>query len=761
MKRNIALGVLIISIGILFLLVRSSYMGERYEDLLISDEEYRSIVSSHVEKDGLVSKICFSGNRLIYDRGDEIYYYSLIEGDKNANNPLVQIDSDNNKLKVAVVKSRIDDDLIKNNGTVRMLVYDEKYYHEYGLKCTTLPILEIECPEEIGDYDSRVDLTLFDNSNKAFSRYIESEALMHIRGDSTRYLLKKGYRIKLVTESLGNHTRSNNISLLGMRKDDDWLLYAAFNDHEKIRNVFSTNLWADTVLTDNEYDIQTGMRYKYVESFVNGKYHGIYALGYPVDEKVTEYNGDITKNAIYKKRYWDSEDRITYPGGYALKSSVYEDIPEEILNDKNYGLLYRYYFELAAHAKDSEYLYKGIDLDNAMDFMLFMNLIQGWDNINDSDIRNMFIALEDEGDHIKGLYIPWDMDMTWGNKFTGDLDANNVMPYYISPDRNFIQENGYANQIIVNGDTEFLDGLIDKYWKLRSDEWSNENILSMIDDYEEQLFDSGAFLREMDRWPTGSYSDPDKGFDTFRDYVLARLSETDAYYDRLSELKDESIYIVRSAQYKDFLDKDFEFEINDRSILQNQNYLDLFEYMGINPDSITEDVRYIHCNPGQGRYEYIAAEREEYAGSNLFTFISNDETVVMNMDTDYVCSPILYNYKNLEYYVDAMRQVDKTVFIRFGDVSFVNGSSAEETMTKLGVDGVTASTDAIMYNFCTDEGIILDDFECSGNSIETDFGTLTYFETPEGAFGYYLNGSTLTDGEKQLADYYIDCVVMD
>ena len=108
--------------------------------------------------------------------------------------------------------------------------------------------------------------------------FIFSDGNIHVRGRTAQTYPKKGYRISLIQESLGGNTRPNHVSLLGMRQDDDWLLYAAYNDQEKIRNVFSSNLWKYTCATDNAQGMDIGMEYRYLELFVNGEYWGLYAL---------------------------------------------------------------------------------------------------------------------------------------------------------------------------------------------------------------------------------------------------------------------------------------------------------------------------------------------------------------------------------------------------------------------------------------------------------------------------------------------------
>ena len=52
----------------------------------------------------------------------------------------------------------------------------------------------------------------------------------------------------------------------------------------------------------------------------------------------------------------------------------------------------------------------------------------------------------------------------------------------------------------------------------------------MLDGYETKIFDSGAYLREMERWQKGSYEDPALKLSVFKSYVLERLKACDQYY---------------------------------------------------------------------------------------------------------------------------------------------------------------------------------------------------------------------------------------
>jgi hypothetical protein len=128
----------------------------------------------------------------------------------------------------------------------------------------------------------------------------------------------------------------------------------------------------------------------------------------------------------------------------------------------------------------------------------------------------------------------------------------------------------------------------------------------MLDEYEEDIYGSGAYRRDMERWPDGSYSNPDKGLDTFRKYVFDRLEKLDEYYDRIENLlKYNNLYITRSGQYEDFLDAKFVFEINDReTLLYDDDYRDFIRYIGVDANKVSQNVRYVIVDGRSKTVEY-------------------------------------------------------------------------------------------------------------------------------------------------------------
>ena len=91
-----------------------------------------------------------------------------------------------------------------------------------------------------------------------------------------------------------------------------------------------------------------------------------------------------------------------------------------------------------------------------------------------------------------------------------------------------------AMKLIELGDEGIKQRIAERYNELRMDQWSEERLNEMIDEYEEDIFLSGCYLRDMQRWPDGSYEDPDLMLSTFRSFVLARMAYMDKYVAALT-----------------------------------------------------------------------------------------------------------------------------------------------------------------------------------------------------------------------------------
>ena len=503
MKRLIE--VLILTIIILVLAILLGPLSKmKYDNLVIDEETWENIINerNYVEI-SFINNLKFNNYNLILD--NDTYYYSV-----TSYKPKIDYHSNNN-VKVAF-KKYITDELIKNNETLEMLVYTDTEYNIIKIKCTTLPTLSITYNDEVTKEEYiNMNLSLFDNSKGLIDRLVTSDGLIKYRGASTMVYPKKGYRINLREDDKPNH-----VSLLGLRKDDDYILYAAYNDPEKIRNVFSTKLWYETRY-NNLFNLSNGMEYKYVELFINNKYKGLYALGYPIDNKTL----NISLNEfMFKKTSWDnSESTVIFDNDMLGYDLIDND------NETLYGYLKEYYKKLL-YGNDINTIYDISDIDNAITMFLFNNLVQARDNGNKYNLKNIYISFKYYDGKLISIYTPWDLDFTFGN--IPSSSKNLTDSYALTPDVNIIMKINPAYMLKRIGDTNINKLIYAKYKKLRETVWSNENIKKILNSYENDIFNSGAYLRDVEAWPEGEYTN-NYNLKEFTNYVMLRLRYMDDY----------------------------------------------------------------------------------------------------------------------------------------------------------------------------------------------------------------------------------------
>lgn len=737
MKKVMRLFVLSISVLAGIYLLGFSKNPKKFSQCIVTEEQYKEIMEERVETANLLEGIVFDEETLFFDVKNRTFYYSLINGRTSAYDPDINIEDKTNCMEIAFMSEKITDKLIRDNQSIPFLVYDQEVYCQYELKCTTLPLMNIECSMEIKDDALPMQMTLFDNRQFASRRVLFSNGTIHVRGASTRTFPKKGYRISLARDSLGGHARSNDVSLLGMRQDDDWILYAAYNDPEKIRNVFCSNLWQYSCATDNAYGINTGMEYKYIELFLNGEYWGLYALGYPIDHRQLQMDKENETDKLYKIRGWVDARQLEFEEGGNVSAYKIENSSSSV---QNWLPLIRYYNNMYQNMHDNETLSAGIDIDNAIDVYLFFNMIQGWDNVAGETnyyLKNQYLSIVESSTGLKAVYCPWDMDITWG-------------AYGMTTDFNCIMESGYLNQLIENKDSFIIEKIFDKYWQLRAGQWSEEQINVMLDEYEADIYGSGAFLRDFQRWPDGEYADAAVGLASFRDYVMTRLQEADLYYERLQPLSERGVFVRRSATYKDFLECSFRIEIRDRDILADSDYVDLLQYIGVDIAMITDEIDTVLANPSEGEFEYLTSlnveetaldDSMERAGMKM-TFTKDNETTsfdfTRNMD---VSAYGIHTGTDALTYLYAAIVSGYQVIVEINNPSVWKNTECLEFFEQIGIqkDSINQNTDFIVWGGFEKPVTALDNFHISGSNSDTSLGKLSLFVNDEGIYGVYLN----------------------
>ena len=200
------------------------------------------------------------------------------------------------------------------------------------------------------------------------------------------------------------------------------------------------------------------------------------------------------------------------------------------LEGEDWEPLRLYYHTLLSLSPDiGDELYKIVDIENAIDLFLFLNMVQGIDHANlrgKNAIYNQFLTAKKTPDGtLKMLFTPWDMDNTWGMVFGN---------YEMDPSANVIMETNVVARLMELGDEQIVKRTIDRYWELRESVWSEEYMENMILDMEEDVFDSGAYARDYKLFHQGKESSQEIRYSEFINYVYDRLWYMDDYIDNLA-----------------------------------------------------------------------------------------------------------------------------------------------------------------------------------------------------------------------------------
>lgn len=468
--------VLLIFIAVIFLIGIKYSILDSDDIILIDAKNLTAIEESRNEYDNnLIDEIYINGYKAHKDNNTDRWLCEL--SGKTLGAEALNITYNGRLPGVRLAVLRNDSLSIEDNEPLILIAYTHSRYKTYEMHFTTLPVMELA-------YSGYISKT--EDTAAVFEGH---PGKIHLRGATTLEYPKKAYKITL----------DEDHSFLDLRKDDDWILYPAYNDQDRVRNVFSSNLWYESCAGNNGFGINNGCLFRYVELFINGDYSGLYALGYKPDQK----QFSIKKGEyLFSKISWAET-------GYELQGSKTkhnESTAREALQEP-----YRY------------------DVQSNTDLWLFVNFIAGFDNAG----KNYFIALKKSDDSYTAVTCPWDMDLTWGNYYKGK-DPNGIGENIINPDTPCVMVEGYINRQMKENPTESAELLRERYISLRDNYWSDENMNNLIDEYEKQIFGSGAYKRDVAIWPESNHHEDSIGLAEFREYVLSRAHWMDLFMESLS-----------------------------------------------------------------------------------------------------------------------------------------------------------------------------------------------------------------------------------
>ncbi|GGN04986.1 hypothetical protein GCM10010967_45010 [Dyadobacter beijingensis] len=362
-------------------------------------------------------------------------------------------------------------------------------------------------------------LHTFDANSPSNVFQFEHTIGIELRGNTSIYWPKKSYSVETTNATGGGE----DVSVLGMPAESDWVLNACYGDKSFIRDVFAHEMYTRT----GRYSPKT----RYVEVFLQETggmtYQGVYILM----EKVKRASSRIN----IKKLAESDTDPAKITGGYLLQVSEDEDMKwtsQYAGNDApaqpkpffhvEYPKLHKYTntavrdmqfnyikgridnFEnvlAGANYADENIGYRPLlDEDSFIDYLLLQEITKNSDNWRASTF--FYKQRDDEGGQI-AMGAPWDFDKSMGNQQwcyelsvlpTGSWawQFNNYCP-----DRPPMTVFWPARLLT---DCYFKNKLIVRYMQLRQTQWSNQSISSFIDQKQAELIGQNAMQRNFSRW---------------------------------------------------------------------------------------------------------------------------------------------------------------------------------------------------------------------------------------------------------------------
>lgn len=382
-------------------------------------------------------------------------------------------------------------------------------YTSYKVIFTDIPVLSIENHGTYLDEGNREnaagDFRLWEpySGENADWQPQLLQATWHRRGRTTKYAPKAPLKVNLHKMNGG----PLNTSLLGMPGGKGWILNPLIRDDSKVREPLFMELWNDlareTVYNDRMSEGQ------YIELLADGTYAGIYLLQKPV---TADYLGLDDSSVLIKSG----------PGLYEDDIDASIEILQTPMEHKKTVELFESVW--------NEGEYEKVHVDNLIDVNLFLQFASAYDN--DYFFNNIFIFKKEAGNY-RMTVLPWDTDMSFGLSWPDPdgprSEVHNISVFSFEYDKSLQADLKRPETDGVRAiHPEFDDLTARRYAQLRQSVLSEEHILGKLDMLSEQVTDSGAMSREIQKW--GLLYDGRDSVETVEQFIIERLQWLDHFY---------------------------------------------------------------------------------------------------------------------------------------------------------------------------------------------------------------------------------------
>ena len=454
-----------------------------------------------------------NGKSVVYDKLSNSYMTSIPEemfGKDYA--AIITLDTDSAWNNLSIDNTKIENSFVfkEIEGNKEYTLKAKKGQQDINTKITFtfLPIINLK-----GTFDYN-----YSNGKLSLLTPEETEPITTLlkakwRGGSTNTVdkHKRNYKIKTLNEK----GKKQEISLLGMREDNNWILDAGQVDLFRLRNRIATEIWNEFAskpyYASKEPKAKSGVAGKVVEVILNNEYRGIYSLTEAMDRKELklkkyddinqEFHGQLWKVSSWDKAQFQdiAEDYDNTKETWHAFETKYPDF--EDVNPTDYSPLYNA-INFVVNSNDETFkkeIAEYFDIPVLIDYQIFLEVLKPIDNCG----KNMYWGVYDVARDKKLTLAIWDLDASVGQDWHCSAPLH---PDYVSPDTELgIKEafNLYTRLSTLNVDN-YNQKVSDRYHELRKTYFSEENLISKYQGYYNMLVKSGAANREETKWSEDS-----------------------------------------------------------------------------------------------------------------------------------------------------------------------------------------------------------------------------------------------------------------
>lgn len=392
----------------------------------------------------------------------------------------------------------------------------------YQLHFTRLPVFQITAERGIVSWTKVECIGKYADDEQTF----EGEGLVRWRGGFSLNLPKKSMDLEF----------DEDVRFGNLREDDDWVLDALYNEPLRLNAYVGHQLWLDQhqlYYADREPDAKPGAGVFLVETFLNGRYYGLQMLSEQIDRKqlkLKKFREGQRRGELYKGA--DGKAGTLLRPGAVMPDNTSEEwsgfeykYPDssELLNWNN---LYDYY-DFVSSASDEDFragIGERFNLDNAIDYLLFINVTYAFDNQS----KNIYTARYKVDEPYINLI--WDLDGTFGNFWNGeDAPETDV----------WLNGEGLYKRLVATNPEQFNTRLCDRYNELRTNLYTADALKARFTAGYELLTSNNVIAREEAAWPDGADATPARLQYTY-DWIDDRLVFLDGYICDLAVSTEET-----------------------------------------------------------------------------------------------------------------------------------------------------------------------------------------------------------------------------